>query len=283
MAAGYVTKKVELLMVIIVFAGSVFVWAQLGGGAVDAMAVQEERANAAVEAQVFASTIQIELFDGRWMEGELQHVRSTQGLGTVVEYGGSLYILTHNHWTIRAADLLWTEFRNGANERLLVLSGASFYSLVRYQDKATMVLNMPEGLAGVSAAELGNGSALGFGEAVWMATHDLEPESGFRLEPGWVEHVDGSAVPGRLELRGGKTAVTASDSGGGVWANGQVVGILWAIEVAQTTFDWGIKWERPTGSIVAGVQPLPGAVGLTRPDLMFDSAGDADVERGMVE
>jgi hypothetical protein len=233
-----------------------------------------------MEAQILASTVQIELFDNGRIEGNQRYIQTSRGFGTVVQYEGQRFILTHNHWSIPAAELNRTEIRNGAGQTLLVLEGATFYSLVRYQDGGTMLLVAPQGLAGVNAAELGDGSAMQVGNTAWLATYDVEAGQGVKIETAWVREVDGTAVPGRLMIQSQETAVISGDSGGGVWADGKLVGNLWTIQVAEREWGFGIAQERPTGSIVAGMQPLPGAVGLTAADLTAETAVDDGFERG---
>lgn len=275
-------KKVFAILMILVFVGG-FGLSQLGERQADAAVNMEAATIAAMEAQILASTVQIELFDNGRIEGDVRQIRTSRGFGTVVQYEGQRFILTHNHWSIPAAELNRMEIRNGAGQTLLVLEGATFYSLVRYQDGGTMLLEAPVGLVGVKAAELGNGAAVQVGSTVWLATYDMEAGQGTEIETAWVREVEGTAVPGRLMLEGQETAVISGDSGGGVWADGKLVGNLWTIQVAERTWGLGISLNRPTGSIVAGMLPLPGAVGLTAADLMFDSAGDAGFERGIQE
>ena len=276
-------KKVVAFLMILVFVGGGFGLLNLGERQADAAVNLDTTAIAAMEAQILASTVQIELFDNGRIEGNVRQVRTSRGFGTVVQNEGQRFILTHNHWSIPAAELNRVEIRNGAGQTLLVLEGATFYSLVRYQDGGTMLLDVPQELAGVNAAELGDGAAVQVGSTVWLATYDVAAGQGIKIETAWVREVEGSAVPGRLMLEGQETAVISGDSGGGVWADGKLVGNLWTIQVAEQTWGLGISLNRPTGSIVAGMQPLPGAVGLTAADLMFDSAGDVGFERGMAE
>jgi len=230
------------------------------------------------EAQVLASTIQIEMFDEEWAEGSLEQIRTSRGLGTVVQNGEQRFILTHNHWSIPRSKLSRVEFRNAVGDRLLMLDGAAFYALVYYVDEGTMLLNAPAGLDGVTAAGLGDGSLLSVGSTVWLATYADENGQGIKIETAEVKGVDGLAVPGRLILQGRKTAVIFGDSGGGVWVDGKVVGNLWAIQVMGSKGRGGIEQQIPTGSIVAGIQVLSGA--LKAVDLQTDVLVKEGYENG---
>lgn len=276
-------KKFLAILAIMIFGGGSLALSNLGEGQADAAINVAATEIAAMEAQILASTVQIELFDHGRIEGNQRHIQTSRGFGTVVQFEGQRFILTHNHWSIPAAELSRVEIRNGAGQTLFVLEGATFYSLVRYQDGGTMLLDAPHGLAGVNAAELGDGPALQTGSTVWLATYDVERGEGIQIETAWVKEVDGAAVPGRLMLEGQESAVISGDSGGGVWANGKLVGNLWTIQVSERTWGLGISLNRPTGSIMAGIQPLPGAAGVTSADLAAKTAVDGGFERGIQE
>ena len=274
-------KKVVVVLVMLVLIVGIFTVSHFGEGQAVAAIDVEATVIAAMKAQILASTVQIEMFDMGRIEEGLRHVRTSRGFGTVVQYEGRRFILTHNHWSIPAAELSRVAFRNGAGDGLLVLDGAAFYGLVRYADGGTMLLDAPVGLSEVSAAELGDRAALAVGDTVWLATYDYEDGIGVWIETAWIEEVEGSYVPGRLMLRGEETAVTSGDSGGGVWVDGKVVGNLWAIQVAKSEWLGGIERRRPIGSIVAGLEPLSGVIGLSADDLMLEPIGVTDFERGM--
>jgi len=252
--------------------------------------VDEEQAVAAVgagetgvmttEAQALASTIQIEMFDEEWAEGSLGQIRTSRGLGTVVQNGEQRFILTHNHWSIHRSKVSRVEIRNGVGDRLMVLDGAAFYALVYYVDEGTMLLNAPAGLDGVAAAGLGDSSLLQVGSPAWLATYDDGNGLGIKIETAWAKEVDASAVPGRLILEGQETAVIPGDSGGGVWMDGKVVGNLWAIQVAESKGLGGMEQRIPTGSIVAGIQVLSGVLKVKAGDLEADMAVEKGYENG---
>lgn len=276
-------KKVIAILAVLVFVGGGFGWAHPGSEQADAAVKVEAPAIAALEAQILDSTVQIEMFDAGQVEGSIRQVRTSQGFGSVVQYGGQRFILTHNHWSIPTAELNRVEIRNRTGQTLLVLDDAAFSSLVRYQDSGTMLLAAPAELAEAEAAELGDSSAVQVGSTVWLATHDVEQGQRIKIETAWVQEIDANIAPARLYLRGQETAVTCGDSGGGVWANGKLVANLWTIKVAKQTWELGISLYRPTGSIVAAIQPLPGAAGISAADLMAETAVDGGFERGAPE
>lgn len=262
------------------------------GGSIACVPIGEQQVDAStmamMEAQILASTVQIELFENGWVDGEGKHTRVSTGLGTVVQYGGRRYILTHNHWSISAAHLNRVEIRNGVGELLLVLPEATFYTLVRYQDGGTMVLDAPEGLGAVPPAGLGDSTDVQAGNTVWMATYANDERNRIKIETAGVEEVEAAAVPGRFWLQGDKEAVVVGDSGGGVWVDGKLVGNLWGIYLEQKEwigielFDVPDQME-PTGLILAGLQPLTSLTGVTAEDMSQDLSTQGDYERGSQE
>lgn len=274
-------KKAIVLLIGSVIATVGLAWLFLGISQGQAKAVGNVAAAeiASMEARILASTVQIELFDYGRIEGGVRQIRTSQGFGTVVQSEGQRFILTHNHWSVRASELNRVEIRNGLGQNLLVLAGSVFNSLVRYNDGGTMLLEAPPELAGVNAAELGDATALDIGSTVWLATYNAAASQGIEIETAWVREVDGTAVPGRLLLEGQGAAINSGTSGGGVWVDGKLVGNLWTIQVGEGGL--GLSQQRPTGFIVAGIQPIPGAIGLTAADLIRDSDGITDYERGL--
>ena len=274
-----------VLMVFVLIFGGCAIFDN-GEGQADAAINVEATVIAVMEAQILASTVQIALFDHGWIEGDLKHTHMAIGLGTVVEYGGQPYILTHNHWSIAAAELNRAEIRNGSGELLQMLPGNTFYNLVRYADGGTMVLNAPEELGDFPAAELGDGTAVQMGNTVWMATYANETRNSIAIETAWVQEIDASYIPGRFKLQGEEKAVVVGDSGGGVWVNGRLVGNLWGIYMVHTDYVGSelldlLDNKQPTGSIIAGMQPLTGISGVIPEDMREDISPEGDNERGV--
>jgi hypothetical protein len=274
-------KKGLVILGIFILICGVFALPHLGEGQAVAAIDVEATAVEVMEAQILASTVQIELFGNGRIEGNQRHIQTSRGFGTIVQYEGRRFILTHNHWSIPAAELSRAEIRTAEGVLLLILEGPTFYNLARYRDGGTMLLDPPAELTEAEAAELGDSSAVQIGSTVWLATYDVDQGHSIKIDTAWVQKIDTNIVPGRLHLRGQETAVNSGDSGGGVWANGKLVANLWTIQVAEQTWGLGISLNRSTGSIVAGMQPLPGAAGVTLTNLTAETAVDGGFERGM--
>jgi hypothetical protein len=241
-----------------------------------------------VEAQVQASTLQIEIYEagtteaGAAAQGGETTQRRARGLATLVEQGGQPYIVTHNHWSLPPERVNSVELRDAAGELLLALDGAAFRSLVVYQDAGTMLLAAPPGLQGVVPATPSGKVQPVKDQAVALATRD--ESGGVAVVMAIVERVETEAIPARLHLRGPAGAVVPGDSGGGLWLNGRLAGNLWSIGVVESRSRWS-EWyggasERPTDVILAGLQPLGHEEGLVAADLGPEGSEVMGYERG---
>lgn len=271
--------SIALFMISGVISLSLAGWNLAGAlGAEAALSIEEER-------RVMSSIVQIEMFGRATIEGNQRHTTVASGLGTLVQAGRQRFIITHNHWSVSAAELARAELRDAAGERLLVLDAPTFLSLIRYQDAGTMIFAAPPQLTGVLPAALGDGATLVAGDVVWRASQHAGREYHVGLASARVRRVEAAVVPGLIELQGSNAPVLAGDSGGGIWHDGRLVGNLWAITEATVSPSWRewlgapAKWQ-PTGQILAGVQPLGQASRLTISDLAPELANGTDYERG---
>jgi hypothetical protein len=95
------------------------------------------------------------------------------GIGTLVEYQGETFLVTHNHWGDMLQDQNLIELRDGDNRMIKPIYASEFKSLVVYRDAGTLVLRAPAGLAGVlTPASLDNGPQLKPGDTVQVAQRD---------------------------------------------------------------------------------------------------------------
>ncbi|HZD10751.1 MAG TPA: trypsin-like peptidase domain-containing protein, partial [Candidatus Binatia bacterium] len=196
----------------------------------DAFALGEDTvAVATAQEQMLSSTIQIEMIGRGWVDGGLRHRPASRGMGTLVQDGDRRFILTHNHWSLPGAEVDRVELSNAAAELLVVLEGNAFHSLVRYEDRGTLILEAPQSLAGVAPAALGDGSKLMPGDTVWLLSQDAGEGTSLGIASARVQRVDASAIPGLITLRESDAAVVAGDSVGGVWREGRLVGNLSAV------------------------------------------------------
>ena len=71
------------------------------------------------------------------------------GIGTLVEYQGETFLVTHNHWGDMLQDQNLIELRDGDNKMIRPIYASEFKSLVVYQDAGTLVLRDPAKLVDV--------------------------------------------------------------------------------------------------------------------------------------
>lgn len=146
------------------------------------------------------------------------------GLGTLVGTGDVTIVVTHDHWNLVAAPELEVRILDATGTILQILSGDAFRSLIRYRDGRVMILNAPGSLASVRRA--GNGDAVQPGSLVTVVYRD--PLSGqLTVVPAAVEaQLDYKDVPSfRLDNLQDQR-IEPGNSGGGVWYEGQLIGVI---------------------------------------------------------
>jgi len=231
------------------------------------------------------STVEIEVFGTSRIEGALRHTTVARGLGTLVRIGGEDYIMTHNHWSIAAREMAHVTLRAADGEQLLTLDAAPFRALLRYQGPGIMILAAPTDLENVTFASLGDDTGLVSGNVVWLASQGAGGDDAIGVSSAHVQKIEALETTTLLHLDGASTATVAGDSGAGIWHDGKLVGVLWAITEAPTPRSWWQwlnqtrKWQ-PTGQVVAIMQPLGGPSGLRASDLASDAQRYSTDEHG---
>lgn len=210
---------------------------------------------------ILSSTLQIAMFEHAAKEGAPES--GERGLGTVVSYGGETLILTHDHWAPLTPNLNEVEMRDAQGALLLTLDAATFRSLLIYRDGGTLMLRLPEGLKGLVAATTGAPSVEG--DVVWFARRDAGTgRTTVEVIAGSVTSVDGKGSPASIRLRNlDGSAVIPGDSGGGVWADGKLLGNVWAAGMKENRSLWATLFGagdsgQPSDLTIAALQPLHG-------------------------
>ncbi len=170
--------------------------------------------------------------------------RYASGLGTLVNYNGELILITHDHWGGEGIGAV--QFRNAAGDPLLEIDGATFKSLIRYQDGGTMILG--RSIAGdrsdylsalieisqsqynhrITPAELGSDEPIHQGSSLIVAHQGRDGSNEVELIEVIVEEIeeqDGQLVYQLRCAQGGN--IMPGDSGGGLWLGGRLVGNMW--------------------------------------------------------
>ncbi len=240
----------------------------------------------AVQEQILASTLQLELQANRPGALPTDVPKVARALGTLVESEGQRFILTHNHWPMSVVEVQCLLLRDAEGELILTLDRATFLSLVRYQDEGTLLLAAPPALSGAAAAPLGDSSHVQTSDSLWFAAHSSEQDRELVVTAAQAVRSGRVDMPGTLRLKGPETAVDHGDSGGGVWHDGYVVGNIWAFittpqltpEVQQALVGEPRKM-RPSGNYLAAKlpryyppnTPLPGQSRLTAKGRPYES------------
>jgi len=238
--------------------------------------------SAAEEAAVLASTLQIAMYEYAQEPGGPEP--GSRGLGTLVAHDGETLIVTHDHWAHLTPTLHEVEIRNAAGHLLLTLDAAAFRALIAYRDGGTMVLRAPAGLEGLVAAELG--APAGEGDVVWFARREpLSGRKAVEVVAAAVTAVESAALPATVRLRNlDGSAIVPGDSGGGVWANGRLVGNLWAASLTKKRTFWselfGGDEAEPSDLAIAALQPLSGQAGADTAVEVLASSDHPDLVDG---
>jgi hypothetical protein len=210
------------------------------------------------EAAILASTLQMAMFEFAPAAGGAEP--GSRGLGTLVTYRGKTYIITHDHWAHLTPNLHEVELRNAMGELLLTLDARAFRALIAYRDGGTMVLRAPAGLPGLLPAAFGRPA--GEEDTVWFARRSATSgRTTVEVVAATVTELEDAARPARMRLRTvDGSAIVPGDSGGGAWANGKLVGNLWAAGVSEPRTFWGNLFGgnegQPSDLVIAALHPL---------------------------
>jgi hypothetical protein len=108
------------------------------------------------------------------------------------------------------------------------------------------------------------------GDVVWFARRDTGTgRTTVEVIAGSVTSVDGTGSPASMRLRNlDGSAVIPGDSGGGVWANGKLLGNVWAAGLKEDRSLWATLFSsgddgQASDLTIAALQPLHGESELT--------------------
>lgn len=236
------------------------------------------RLSSTEEAAILASTLQIAMYEFAQEPGGAEP--GSRGLGTLVADGGETVIVTHDHWAHLTPNLHEVELRDASGRLLLTLDAPAFRALIVYRDGGTMVLQTPAGLESLVPATVGSASAER--DVVWFARRD--PASGraaVEVVAAAVTAVESAAQPATVRLQNlDGSAIIPGDSGGGVWANGRLVGNLWAASLTKQRTFWskifGDGQAEPSDRSIAALQPLGAGAGAGAVAQVVAASDDAE-------
>jgi len=162
----------------------------------------------------------------------------TMGLdmGTLVQYHGDTYLVTHNHYGEMLGDTNILELRDAQNQLIRTMYGSEFKSLIIYQDPGTLVLRAPEGLTEtLIPVSIDNQPQLQSGDIVQVAYRGGAERAAVEILDAVIEEITLSRETPVYKLRfPNGQLLSPGDSGGGVWYGGTLVGNNWLILMIQT-------------------------------------------------
>jgi len=155
------------------------------------------------------------------------------GLGTVVSHNGETIIVTHDHWKLIDNPQAFVELANAQGAVLDTMSGPEFGTLIRYRDGGTTIFTMPDSLAGYFTPVSGNVSATVNRSDVLAIAYRNQDDSVSVVatvvsdlsKVEGLDMVEMTSVDGQIIYTG--------NSGGGVFAGGQLVANMWATILTQ--------------------------------------------------
>ncbi len=161
------------------------------------------------------------------------------GMGTLVQYQGELFVVTHNHWGDMLQDTNVVEIRNAQGKMIRPMFASEFKSLIFYQDAGTMVLRAPDGLAdNLTPARLDGATHLKKGDIVQVAHRNYPNRDKVEILDAVIEEINvfmGEPVY-TLRTPDGQT-FHPGDSGGGVWHNGKLIANTWTVLATYSEID----------------------------------------------
>lgn len=211
--------------------------------------------------------------NGEWHTLEVE----AWGLGTLVQMGDQVVVLTHDHWGELLDTAVTAQFFNANGVLLAETSGAVFRNLLHYRDQGTLLLQAPPELV-VPFGVKGYGRELAADSQVFLTRY--QPGTGVVevVVARMTAVTEREGVPAYLLQTADGTPIIPGDSGGGVWFAGQLAGNLWrnqARETAATTgADTTISQTVTDRSVAAAFTAVMEKI---QPG---DLVGDVQVERG---
>ena len=168
------------------------------------------------------------------VNGQLQAVYTGgTGLGTVVNQNGESIIVTHDHWKLIDNPQAIVELANAQGELLLTMNGPEFGALIRHRDGGTTIVNMPASIAGHFQAASSNPDAAVERNDVLTIAYRNQDDS-ISVEAMVVSELKEHAGLPLVEMVSvDGEVVHTGNSGGGVWASGQLVANMWATVLVQ--------------------------------------------------
>ena len=180
-------------------------------------------------------------------------------VGTLVQYQGEMYVLTHNHFSYLLDDMNTVALRDANNRTIRLVFGSEFKSWIVYQDPGTMVLRAPDFLVDVlTPAQLEIHPHLG--DFVQLAHRGGPNQDKIEILTAVIEEINTYENTSVYILRSQNGQyIVPGDSGGGVWVNGALIANNWAIilksSITSTSGSHNSALEIQTNLSIAAALP----------------------------
>ena len=178
---------------------------------------------------IYTELNQKPLENGHLQESQTDSAFQSEGLGTVVGQGSDQVIVTHNHW--EALDGKFLEkvtIRSANNSYLIELTGIAFFQLLVYRDSGTMILNVPKAMTVDSIPLKYNNPIVKINDVVFLMHNDVDTNGEIVFIPAKISTIENNNNVPTLSFESlGGESIDLGDSGGGIWANGQLIGNMW--------------------------------------------------------
>lgn len=157
-------------------------------------------------------------------------------MGTLVQYQGETYLVTHNHYEEMLQDTNILELHDAENHKIRPISGFEFKRLIVYQDPGTLVLRSPAGLTDtMTPVSIEDQPQLQRGDIVQVAYRGGSNRDKVEILDAVIEEITLSGVTPVCKLRiPDGQLLSPGDSGGGIWSGGIFVGNTWSIVMTST-------------------------------------------------
>ena len=169
------------------------------------------------------------------VDGERQVVYTGgTGLGTVVEQNGETIIVTHDHWKLIDNAQAIVELANAQGDLLVTMNGPEFGALIRHRDGGTTIVGMPASIASQFTPASTDSASLVDNNGVLVIAYRNQDDSVSVAATivSDLNQVDGLDMVEMISVDG--KIVYTGNSGGGVWADGQLVANMWATVLTQS-------------------------------------------------
>jgi hypothetical protein len=218
--------------------------------------------------RILNATVQIFMISLVQGQGpEEDGVKLSNGLGTLVNHGDDMLLITHDHWPY-FDQVEIVQLYDAEGKLILKISGEEFLLSILYRDTGTLALKIPgrpeicesisaqkpdreEEMVRLAGAELADAEAVPKGAVVYVARH--EPDDPLRVNLMAAKVVahktqNGVRVFKLISLDG--AVVLHGDSGGGLWYKGKLVGNTWMtfIDLRRSTETKEIYLDRSTAA-----------------------------------